>query len=644
MAIGVSNAELEELNLTDLALVRNGDSIFHQATIEFRQLGEPSLLAERLVVQLVGEVMQRRLLSAERTEIELGELLQRANPRPVFLWAYHQASGVRQTHRLEYERADASLRTALTLGQGLDDPLCAEHSMLMLGRSGHRQGQPVQALQLMADLIQPAHARSTLIPSAHSYVAEIFEQHHHLEAALAHRKASIDREFALSPRQQAEFHAGLAHVHISLGQPGAAAEVLAVAASRVTVLAWSFTEALVDVAIARLDFVQGNLPVAQARLARTVETFTKTGNRFDELQARLVQAKINAEIGELSYAQTLVEDPLARRMPRWYQVELSLLRSHLAQIDGVWKQVVANQHEAERLEEEGESELTELYPLLREYQEGLSIRKTLRKTESAHRRLSQAQLDKADLLNAIAHDLQSPLMALDLTLKFLEIDADGTASIARIESADETIRRVQGLVQQLDILDGTSGSPTPPRIGAITLGPMLERVVREFASSAQGKNILLEQHCQPRATVLGAEKELEQILGNLVSNAIKFSPSGTRVLVSVDLDLEAASNDQLIEICVSDQGQGLSKDDFQALFSKYARLSSKPTNSEPSTGMGLYIARSSARLMGGDIVANSLGKGLGATFVVSLPSAETSKRSGDANANLAERQHGRPHG
>lgn len=640
MAIGVSNAEFEELNLTDLALVRSGESIYHQATNQYRQLRDPSLLAERLVVQLVGEVMQRNLISAHDTEVALTELIERGRPRPVFLWAYFQASGVRQTHRLEYERADASLRKALELGQDLDDPLCAEHSMLMLGRSGHRQGQPVQALRLMADLIQPANARSILISSAHSYVAEIFEQHHHLEAALSHRKASVDREFALSPRQVAEFHAGLAHVHISLDQPGAAAKALAIAAARVSALGWSFTEALVDVAIARLDFIQGNVAVAQARLARTVATFTHTGNRFDELQARLVQAKINAEVGELTLAQTLVNDEWAQQMPRWYQVELSLLRAHLAQASGEWKEVVAHQHVAEQLEEKGQAELTELYPVLREYQDGLSLRKTLRESESAHRRLTQAQQDKADLLNAIAHDLQSPLMALDLTLKFLEVDSDGSAALARIESADETIRRVQGLVQQLDTLDGSSVSSGRPRIAAVSLLPMIERVVREFASAAQGKDIALRIDGAPSVTALAAEKELEQILGNLVSNAIKFSPKSTSIVVSVRPGPDTTDTDRSIEISVSDQGQGLSRHDFGALFSKYARLSSRPTNSEPSTGMGLYIARSSARSMGGDIVASSAGKGLGATFIVSLPRARTSTHHTGQNTRTVQRPSG----
>ena len=104
---------------------------------------------------------------------------------------------------------------------------------------------------------------------------------------------------------------------------------------------------------------------------------------------------------------------------------------------------------------------------------------------------------------------------------------------------------------------------------------------------------------------------LIQIIENLVSNAVKFSPPNTKVEIEV-------SGNQNVLISVKDEGPGITKEDQTKLFGKYNILSAKPTGGEPSTGLGLSIVKKYIEEMGGKVWCESqIGKG--ATFYVSLP-------------------------
>jgi signal transduction histidine kinase len=103
-----------------------------------------------------------------------------------------------------------------------------------------------------------------------------------------------------------------------------------------------------------------------------------------------------------------------------------------------------------------------------------------------------------------------------------------------------------------------------------------------------------------------------QVLDNLISNAVKYSPLGKRILVRV------VNTDRAVRIEIQDEGPGLSEDDKSKLFGKFARLSARPTGGEYSTGLGLSIVKKMVEAMNGKVWCESeLGKG--ATFIVELP-------------------------
>jgi signal transduction histidine kinase len=109
---------------------------------------------------------------------------------------------------------------------------------------------------------------------------------------------------------------------------------------------------------------------------------------------------------------------------------------------------------------------------------------------------------------------------------------------------------------------------------------------------------------------------LYQILDNLISNAIKYSPLNKQIFVRI------LSQAETIQIEIQDQGQGFSADDHSKLFGKYTRLSAKPTNNEHSTGLGLFIVKKLVKALHGNIYCEST-LGQGATFILTIPKQPT---------------------
>jgi signal transduction histidine kinase len=104
-----------------------------------------------------------------------------------------------------------------------------------------------------------------------------------------------------------------------------------------------------------------------------------------------------------------------------------------------------------------------------------------------------------------------------------------------------------------------------------------------------------------------------QILENLISNAIKFSPRGKNIRIKV------GKYDRIVRIEVMDQGPGIRKEDMDRLFKKFQRLSARPTGDEDSTGLGLSIVKKFVDSMGGEVKCEST-FGEGANFIVEFDS------------------------
>lgn len=233
--------------------------------------------------------------------------------------------------------------------------------------------------------------------------------------------------------------------------------------------------------------------------------------------------------------------------------------------------------------------------------------------ESARDELKRLNDDKGWLMEMAAHDLRSPLTAMqllaDLCLKQRLIGADD--ALLKLEPH---IARMLALLNRLFDVDAIERGQRPLELRPLDLGELTQGVVRAAHNTCAAKHIAIELHgAEQRLHCLGDEMAVRQVIENLVSNAIKFS--APRSVIRIDLRPAEAT----VRLEVRDHGPGVPDSERERIFLKYARGSAQPTAGEHSSGLGLAIARTLLEQMHGRIWCEAAQPG--ARFVVVLPAA-----------------------
>jgi len=235
----------------------------------------------------------------------------------------------------------------------------------------------------------------------------------------------------------------------------------------------------------------------------------------------------------------------------------------------------------------------------------------------ARERLRELNDEKNEFMGIVAHDLRSPLGTIN---GFAELLLDD-ATMARPEVEDsarrirDTATRMAEMVQNLLDANRIERGEMELKLAPTDLGALVASVVEAQRPRALAKSqtLRLESLTGPVPAVIDPSVTI-QVIENLVSNAVKYSPPGKNIFVRLMQPAEA------IRCEVQDEGPGLSAEDQKKLFGKFARLSAKPTGGEHSTGLGLSIVKKMVEAMNGRVWCESeLGKG--ATFVVQFPMA-----------------------
>jgi signal transduction histidine kinase len=228
--------------------------------------------------------------------------------------------------------------------------------------------------------------------------------------------------------------------------------------------------------------------------------------------------------------------------------------------------------------------------------------------------LKELHREKDEMLGVVAHDLKNPLSNIASFASVLQHDDGSLAPSQRGEflglitdSADRMFRIIRNL---LDI-NALERGGVRAHLQAVELSSLLEYGISSYTKRALEKNIAIAMNFQPAPLALGDEHLVMQIFDNLLSNALKYSPFNTAVCVEL-----FAVGDK-VRFSVRDEGPGLTEDDKQKLFGKFARLSAEPTGGEHSTGLGLSIVKKMVEMMGGEVWCESE-SGKGAAFVVEL--------------------------
>lgn len=235
---------------------------------------------------------------------------------------------------------------------------------------------------------------------------------------------------------------------------------------------------------------------------------------------------------------------------------------------------------------------------------------------SVNQNLVELNNEKNEFLGIVAHDLKNPLASILLGIEMLQryqdrMTADQQAK--RLTDMRTTSKRMQAIITNLLDVNAVDTGKFTLVPSEFNFADAVRVVVDDYAERAKEKNIALNFEAESPSILAFADSNATvQILDNLVSNAVKYSPFSTTAWISVRVV------DGKAQCLVKDEGPGLSEEDKKKLFGKYARLSAKPTGGEHSTGLGLSIVKKLAEAMRGTVWCESE-LGQGATFILELP-------------------------
>lgn len=222
--------------------------------------------------------------------------------------------------------------------------------------------------------------------------------------------------------------------------------------------------------------------------------------------------------------------------------------------------------------------------------------------------------EKNEIMGIVAHDLKNPIGAVR---NFAELIQEGYVPAEETSEIAEKITTVSNRMLELvtNLLDVNRLESGAMEISAIEFDivPLVASIVESYQTQAAAKNIALYFRKETTETCVTADEQaVMQVLDNLISNAVKYSPHHKSIFVSLH------SSKDKVRVEVKDEGPGLSPDDMKRLFGKFARLSARPTGGEHSTGLGLSIVKKMVEAMNGRVWCEAeVGKG--ATFIVELP-------------------------
>ena len=264
----------------------------------------------------------------------------------------------------------------------------------------------------------------------------------------------------------------------------------------------------------------------------------------------------------------------------------------------------------------GSEEMNRVKQCLAAVSSALDRARLMRRLRDANRQLLEADRHKSEFLASMSHELRTPLNAI---LGFSELLIDSSegqfppATAKRfLEQIHSSGRHLLGLINDVLDLSKVEAGQMEIRKQSVFVATIVEQVVSTVEPLLAAKRIRLDAETGGAGEILADPGKLKQMLLNLVSNAIKFTPDDGTVSIRVSRTAGA------IELAVSDTGPGIAKQDQARIFEAFQQLESEPGRHQPGTGLGLTLTRRFAHLHGGEVrVESELEKG--STFVITLP-------------------------
>jgi PAS domain S-box-containing protein len=244
-------------------------------------------------------------------------------------------------------------------------------------------------------------------------------------------------------------------------------------------------------------------------------------------------------------------------------------------------------------------------------------RRFLAMEQAARAQAEAANRAKDEFLATVSHELRTPLSGVFGWARMLQSASLDEAT--RLRAVDVIVRSSAAQLQLIDDLLDVSRIVTGNmrlELRSLDIGPIVDAALDAVRPVAGSKAIELTADLgSGPIIVVGAADRLQQVVWNLVMNAVKFTPRGGRI----DVSLRETGED--VEISIADSGEGVAPELLPHIFDRFRQEDSSSTRKHRGLGLGLALVRHIIELHGGVVTAHSPGKGKGSTFTVRLPRA-----------------------
>jgi signal transduction histidine kinase len=245
------------------------------------------------------------------------------------------------------------------------------------------------------------------------------------------------------------------------------------------------------------------------------------------------------------------------------------------------------------------------------------IRRATKELLLSNEHLSEVNRAKDQFLAAMSHELRTPLTAITGAVRILQSPKVPEAKTRVImEILDRNVATLKRLLDDLLDCSRIASGKLSLELSPVNLNDCVAAALETMRSKALEANVALHAYIPPFAMIVnGNPLRLQQIVWNLIDNAIKFTPPGGFIAVSV------AGSEDNVELMVCDSGTGLSDEDLKRIFEPFAQVHESDAQKKGGLGLGLALVQNLTRIQGGTVYAQSDGIGRGARFVVTLPLA-----------------------
>ena len=227
--------------------------------------------------------------------------------------------------------------------------------------------------------------------------------------------------------------------------------------------------------------------------------------------------------------------------------------------------------------------------------------------------LQELDTYKSQLIATVSHELKNPLTAILGYLEMLEVSPEVSGTVrAAVNSMERGARRLSRVIEDLLLLSKVGDPNTPMLSRPVELDRVVDEVIDLLKVNAAARDLTFDVDASGDLRAIGDADELDRVVANLVSNAVKYSPDGGVIRIGL------ARQDGRILLSVADEGLGISEEDQARLFDEFFRSSNPRAFEQPGTGLGLAIVQRIVERHGGQIRVDSR-LGHGSTFTVVLP-------------------------